>query len=186
MKSGQPAVIGVVSVGKIGTLVARIVAASIQGILDTPVDILGEIDVPEESFILERRQYDAGLMLRALEDLSSNHACILGITNVDLCIPVFTYVFGEAQLGGKTAIVSTARLHRGEKGEIISESLFYERIVKVALHEIGHVFSLYHCENEKCVMKFSARLDVLDSLPVLFCDRCLFLLRKLTSMQTIP
>lgn len=178
MRQESFASIGVVSVGNIGTLIPKVVAANIQGILDVPVDIIGKIEVPEETFILDRRQYDAGLILKILEGLSSNHSCILGITGVDLCIPVFTYVFGEAQLGGRTAIVSTYRLQRGQLGEAISESIFYERVVKVALHEIGHVFSLYHCENQNCLMKFSSRLDVLDNLPVTFCDRCLFLLRR--------
>ncbi|MCX7823083.1 MAG: hypothetical protein N2260_06555 [Syntrophobacterales bacterium] len=171
--------IGIVSVGKLGNLIPRVVAANIQGILDVPVSIIGEIEIPEETFILERRQYDAGLMLKILEEVSTNHFCILGVTYVDLCIPVFTYVFGEAQLGGRTAIVSTYRLQRGELGETISESVFYERVVKVALHEIGHVFSLYHCENEYCLMRFSSKLGALDSLPILFCDRCLFLLKRL-------
>lgn len=178
MDRKSPAPISLISVGKIGTLILRVVAAHIQGILDIPVDIIGEIDVPEETFILDRRQYDAGLILKVLEDIPTNHPCLLGITNVDLCIPVFTYVFGEAQLGGRTAIVSTYRLQRGKLGENIPESVFYERTVKVALHEIGHVFSLYHCENENCLMRFSSSIEVLDKLPVTFCDRCLFLLRR--------
>lgn len=182
MERNYSAAIGVVSVGKIGTLIPRIVAASIQGILDVPIDIIGRIEIPEESFVLDRRQYDAGIMLKVLEGISSDHACVVGLTNVDLCIPVFTYVFGEAQLGGRTAIVSTARLQRGEKGEIISENVFYERIVKVALHEIGHVFSLYHCENENCLMRFSSRLNILDNLPIIFCDRCIFLLKRFVNL----
>jgi len=178
MKAKRPGIIGVVSVGKLGTLIPKIVAASIQGILNVPVDIIGKIEIPEESFLLDRRQYDAGIILKAIEKVSSNHACIVGITGVDICIPVFTYVFGEAQLGGRTAIVSTARLQRGERGESVPENIFYERIVKVALHEIGHVFSLYHCDDENCLMKFSSRIDMLDKIPVLFCDRCLFLIKR--------
>ncbi|MEJ5300128.1 MAG: hypothetical protein WHS38_03985 [Thermodesulforhabdaceae bacterium] len=178
MITKRPVIIGIVSVGKLGTLIPKVVSASIQGVLDVPVDIIGKIEIPEESFLLDRRQYDAGIILKALESVSSNHACIVGITSVDICIPVFTYVFGEAQLGGKTAIVSTARLHRGEIGEAVPENVFYERIVKVVLHETGHVFSLYHCDDENCLMKFSSRLDMLDRLPILFCDRCLFLLRR--------
>ncbi len=171
--------IGIVTLGKVGSFIAKVVSANIQGILRVNVDIFGEIEIPEEAYIRERRQYDAGLILRTLEKFSSNHRCILGITNVDLCIPIFTYVFGEAQLGGRTAVVSIRRLQKTEHGESIPESLFYERVAKVALHEIGHVFSLYHCGNDECLMKFSSKLSTLDTLPLAFCDRCFFLIKRL-------
>ena len=36
---------------------------------------------------------------------------ILGVVDVDLFIPILTFVFGEAQLKGIGAVVSTHRLH---------------------------------------------------------------------------
>ncbi len=35
---------------------------------------------------------------------------VLGVADRDLFIPILTFVFGEAQLGGRAAVFSTARL----------------------------------------------------------------------------
>lgn len=156
--------------------VLHVVAANIQTMLEVPVDRLPPMPVPEEAFQPRRGQYDAGLILKHLSALSSaRHARILAITDVDLCSPVLTYVFGEAQLGGESAIVSLFRL--GQNAHGAPPAVAYERIVKVALHEIGHTLSLYHCETPRCLMRMSPRTGDLDALDIYFCDRCSFALR---------
>lgn len=177
-ESGKAPVI-VVPVGTVGNLIPRVVAAHIQGYLNVPVDVSKGVDLPEDAYVSERRQYDAGVLLRFLRTLHNEHPCVLGIVSVDISLPVFTYVFGEAELGGRAAVVSTYRLDRDSRGGVVPLSLFYERLAKVALHEIGHVFSLYHCNHLKCLMQFSSRLESLDEIPLLFCDRCRFLLRRI-------
>jgi len=34
-----------------------------------------------------------------------------------------------------------------------------QRVIKEAVHELGHAFGLTHCENSKCVMHFSNSLQ---------------------------
>ena len=68
---------------------------------------------------------------------------MLGVTDRDLFIPILTYVFGEAQLGGRAAVVSTARLV--EDVELFGPQLLVERLAKEAVHEVGHAFGLLHC-----------------------------------------
>jgi archaemetzincin len=161
-------------------LSVRVIAAHIQTSLKIPVDILDAIDVPEEAFQHHRRQHDAGIILRRLAHLSFPHHLlrILALTTVDLCSPILTYVYGEAELGGRVAIVSTFRLQHNGDGTEASLDRYYERLAKVALHEIAHTFSLYHCEAPRCLMRFSPKIQHLDGLDIYFCERCEFILRQ--------
>ena len=58
-----------------------------------------------------RGQYSSTKILRwILTSMPPGVAKVVGITDVDLFIPVLTFVFGEAQVDGPAAVVSTARL----------------------------------------------------------------------------
>ncbi len=157
----------------------RVIAANLQTLLGTPVEMLAAMPIPEEAFQPHRGQYDAGLVLKHLARFSFPHQSrLLAITDVDLCTPIHTFVFGEAELGLTRAIVSDFRLKHREDGIMASESTYYERLAKVALHEIAHTLSLYHCETPKCLMRFSYGLSHLDELDIFFCERCRFMLRQ--------
>jgi archaemetzincin len=47
-----------------------------------------------------------------------------------------------------------------------------ERLVKVAIHELGHLFNIGHCLNNSCLMHYSGNLDDLDATTLTFCDYC--------------
>lgn len=165
--------------GQIPHTALRVIAANIQTLLETPVEMLTAMAVPEEAYQPHRGQYDAGLVLKYLARFSfSQHSRLLAITDVDLCTPIYTFVFGEAELGLSRAIVSDFRLKYMEDGGKAAEGTYYERLAKVALHEIAHTFSLYHCETPKCLMRFSYGLTHLDELDIFFCERCRFALRQ--------
>lgn len=159
--------------------VLRVVAANIETMFEVRVDTLPPMSIPEDALQLHRGQYDAGLILKHLSRLSfPRHPRILAITDVDLCSPFLTYVFGEAQMGAKAAIVSDFRLkHIGDSAPAPS-AIYYQRIVKVALHEIAHTLTLYHCETPGCLMRMSPRTCDLDRLDIYFCDRCSFVLHR--------
>jgi archaemetzincin len=97
---------------------------------------------------------------------------LVGVVNVDLFIPVLTYVFGEAQLGGRAAVVSLYRLREREGGGRVRLDTLYERIAKVAVHELAHTFALVHCTEPQCVMRASHGLRDLDGIPLFFCGYC--------------
>ncbi len=157
----------------------RVIEANIQTMLEIPVEMLAAMPVPEEAFQSHRCQYDAGLILKHLAQFPfPHHSRILAVTDVDLCSPILTYVFGEAELGLKRAIVSDCRLKHMEDGGLASEDVYYERLVKVALHELAHTLSLYHCETSKCLMQYSPKLGHLDDLDIYFCSRCSFALQE--------
>ncbi len=70
---------------------------------------------------------------------------MLALTGRDLFVPVLTFVFGQAQLGGRVAVVSLARLRQEFYGMAPNGEILMERAVKEALHETGHTFGLVHC-----------------------------------------
>ncbi len=165
--------------GRMPQTVLRVIAANIQAMLEAPVEMLPAMAIPEEAFQSHRCQYDAGLVLKYLAQFSfPYHSRILAITDMDLCTPIHTFVFGQAELGLSLAIVSDFRLKHMEDGILASEGIYYERLAKVALHEIAHTFSLYHCETPKCLMQISRGLRHLDELDIFFCERCSFVLRQ--------
>ena len=83
-----------------------------------------------------------------------------------------TFVFGEAQLDGNCAVVSTARLEEEFYGLPSREELFRERLVKEAVHELGHTFGLRHCADWRCVMTSSHAVERLDVKGAEFCSAC--------------
>lgn len=97
---------------------------------------------------------------------------ILGITDCDLFLPVLTYVFGEAELGGKAAVVSSHRFFNEYYGLPKSEKLLRSRLVCESVHEMGHTFGLTHCDALECVMRPNMLVDQVDSKPDSFCMHC--------------
>jgi len=120
-----------------------------------------------------RDQYHSTPILSKLEtDAPKNYLKVLALTQVDLFIPILTYVFGEAQLNGKTCIVSIFRLNE-DNISVEAENVFRKRIVKEAIHEIGHTFNLRHCKNKECIMNFCRsvnEVDLRNDVPCRYCE----------------
>jgi archaemetzincin len=55
---------------------------------------------------------------------------LLAVTDIDLYIPILKYVFGEAQVGGPCAGVSTFRLRQEFYGLDRDDALLRERLLK--------------------------------------------------------
>jgi len=120
-----------------------------------------------------RGQYHSTEILkRLLQDPPAESWRILGVTDVDLFIPVLTFVFGEAQLGDTGALVSTHRLHPEFYGMPKDPVLLQERLVKEAIHELGHTFGLRHCADYHCVMSASHSVERIDLKQASFCAAC--------------
>ncbi len=111
-------------------------------------------------------------MLQLISDTPPDTFRILGITELNLLIPIFTFLFGEAQLDGKGALVSTHRLHNQFYGIPENKDLLKNRLLKEAIHELGHTFGLIHCFTLKCVMKSSTYVEEIDQKSTDFCRLC--------------
>ena len=128
---------------------------------------------PVFAFNLTRQQYHSTEILASLvrrATPASRH--LLAVTPVDLYIPILTFVFGEAQLQGNCALVSTHRLRQEFYGLPPDSTLFRKRLLKEAVHELGHTLALAHCENYECVMSPSHGVEWIDLKGWHFCDGC--------------
>lgn len=126
-----------------------------------------------KTFDHARNQYrSSGLLLQLLENPPSDAVKILGVVEVDLFIPILTFVFGEAQLDGLASIVSLHRLNNKFYGLPEDQNLLTDRLVKEAIHELGHTFGLVHCANSACVLHASTYVENIDQKTEEFCGQC--------------
>lgn len=118
----------------------------------------------------ERNQYHSTSIL---ERVVRPGTIALGITEVDLYIPILTFVFGEAEMNGRGAIISYHRLADEFYGLPPNRPLLEERLIKEAVHELGHVWGLVHChEDYQCVMAASHAVEKIDVKGRDFCEHC--------------
>lgn len=128
----------------------------------------------EAAFDPVRRQYNASMLRQQLgAGQMSRPAKSMIITDYDLFIPVLTFVFGEAQLGGQSAIVSTCRLRQNFYGQPTDNELLFLRLCKEVIHETGHLFGLRHCRRAGCVMAACTNIETVDTRSSRFCLDCL-------------
>ena len=131
------------------------------------------------AFDAARLQYSSTLILRELvRAVPSNALRILGVTEVDLFIPMLSFIYGQAQLGGKGAIVSTARLGQEFYSMPRNQGLKSYRTTKEAIHELGHTFGLIHCLDKGCPMSLATTIQQLDAKGSEFCSGCSTVLRE--------
>lgn len=151
----------------------RTLRSDLQELLQHPVSLLpGRLD-PSPAFNPARRQYDALALLSLLQPSPAQEQHFyLGITDVDIFLPVFTYLFGLASLSGSAAVVSTYRLRPETNGNRPDPSLLRVRLAKEALHELGHLFGLKHCPVPWCVMSSSRSAEEVDLKDAAFCPAC--------------
>lgn len=120
-----------------------------------------------------RRQYDGNKLLKLIDSNSTNEFLkTIGLFQVDLFIPILTFIFGQAIFRGKTGVASIYRLKNEQYGLTKNENLLYERFRKVIIHELGHTFGLIHCHVPSCVMRSTTYVEDLDQKKNYFCSKC--------------
>ena len=120
-----------------------------------------------------RKQYGSIPVLEMLaRQAPADARKLLAVTEYDLFIPVLTFVFGHAQLGGRVGVVSLARLRQEFYGLPPNRDVFLARTVKEALHETGHMFGLVHCADRSCAMSLATSVRQIDFKQAAFCASC--------------
>lgn len=135
---------------------------------------LKEVHIDLSSFFNpDRVQYSANEILTALLDSANgSDDKLISITGVDIFIPVLTFIFGQAYLGGQAGIVSVYRLKNEFYGMRGNDELFRDRMVKTLIHEIGHMFGLKHCVEIDCVMRSVTYVEEIDQKSENLCPKC--------------
>jgi archaemetzincin len=182
--------IQVIALGPMDDRLLSIVAANVFAVYGLSAQVGRGGDVPQAAYDPHRNQYDVAVLLKHIENrqavaanrqavaanrqaVAANRQAVAGtktiaITAVDIFVPIFSFVYGEARQGACAAVVSIHRLV--DKPE--SPVDLYPRAVKVALHELGHLFDMPHCEDDLCLMHYADTLAAIDRQPLQFCRYC--------------
>lgn len=169
--------IKLVPIGTVDAELLEYLALTLSGNFGLRCDELRAGINPQLSYNPNRRQYNSTSLLLRLSALDLAGTKVLGVTEVDLFIPILTFVFGEAQLGGGAALISTHRLDQQFYGLPPDKDLLLTRAEKEATHELGHAYGLAHCMSYDCVMHFSNSVEQVDLRPSVFCPPCHRMLR---------
>jgi archaemetzincin len=160
-----------------GSQVSEAVMEAIKEILEdvfpVRVQALPAISSPPEAYDAVRRQHSAPVILKSLLAAHpANPAKLLAVTGGDLFIPMLSFVFGQAQLGGRAAVISMARLTPEFHGFDPDLQLLLRRARTVALHETGHLFGLTHCQTQECAMRLATNIHQFDLKRAVLCPGC--------------
>jgi archaemetzincin len=160
-------------IGNCGSQLLQELGAAMGRVFRVPFVVLPRVLDPEAAFHAERQQYHSSEILADMQAFNTSESWrVLGVTAVDLYIPILTFVFGEAQIGGPSAVVSSYRLRQEFYGLPADPELLRERLLKEAVHEIGHTLELAHCHNYRCAMAASHAVEWIDMKEAWLCPQC--------------
>jgi archaemetzincin len=138
-----------------------------------PIRRLSPREIPERAYDANRKQYQSVEVMKMLAQIVPPDSCrLLGVTDVDLAIPMLSFLFGQAQVDGPVALVSLCRLRQEFYGLPADESALRSRLTKEVLHELGHTFGLVHCNNAKCAMSLATHIQRVDEKDERYCEQC--------------
>ena len=160
-------------VGSVDLALLEALRLGIPRSLPVKCEILPKVLDPTAAYHAERQQFHSSEILQRIQALVRPEDWrLLAVADVDLYIPILKYVFGEAQLGGPCALVSAYRLRQEFYGLDRDEGLLGERLLKEAVHELGHTLNLHHCEDYTCAMASAHAVEWVDLRGSTFCDSC--------------
>ena len=154
------------------------IAACIEGRCGLVCKVSSPMENPRYAFDEKRGQYNSTLILKRLaRSCPDNSLRVMGVTCVDLFVPILKYVFGLAEIDGKGSVISAHRLYPEFYDLPSDPDLFMDRVEKTAMHELGHSFGLTHCRNRRCVMYSSTQIEHTDFKNADYCPTCSELFR---------
>lgn len=149
------------------------IAQGVHAEFGFPVNLMeAHLDI-SEFYDPARRQYNGNALLKVIDTISLHDSIKkVGLFQVDLFIPILTFIFGQAFLNGSCAIASVYRLYNERYGLNQNNPRLIERTKKEVIHELGHTFGLLHCDNPICVMRSSTYLEDVDQKRENLCSGC--------------
>jgi archaemetzincin len=167
-------IISLVPVGEVLRGHLETLAEGLTARLGVACSVPGRAVDASSAFHPQRRQYNSTEILKILAPYGSRETWrVLGVTEPDLFIPILTFVFGEARLSGRDAVVSLRRLRQEFYGMPADPEILAARLLKESLHELGHTLGLRHCPAYRCAMSSSHAVESIDLKQAEFCASCL-------------
>ena len=140
---------------------------------ELPVEICRMTLALDKAYDDRRKQYySSEILTQIIENPPADAFRLLGVIGLDIFIPVLTYLYGEAQFQGLGALMSIFRLRNEFYGRPPDKTLFDERLIKEAVHELGHTYGLIHCNHPDCVMRSFTYIEDVDEKSTSFCKSC--------------
>src|ERR1035437_3782378 len=166
-------IITLISFGYFGKDILEKSAEAVENEFRASVNLReGHIDL-SEFYDPSRRQYNGNLLLKLLDSTPlPDSEKTLGLFNVDLFIPILTFIFGQAFLNGRTGIASLYRFSNEYYGMESDNKFILGRFKKEIIHELGHTFGLIHCSSPTCVMRSSTYVEDIDQKSSNICFKC--------------
>jgi archaemetzincin len=160
-------------IGKLDRELVKDLGRALSESFRVPCEVINPALDPEFAFHGERQQYHSSEILYRMQNLVNEDTWrVLGVTGVDLYIPILTFVFGEAQMGGPCSVVSFHRLREEFYGLPLDHQILRGRLVKESVHELGHTVNLTHCDDYGCAMAPSHAVEWIDLKSAEFCREC--------------
>ncbi|HRY31591.1 MAG TPA: archaemetzincin [Bacteroidales bacterium] len=169
----NPENIVLISFGQFEAAFLLSIAREVKREFHHPVRIReGHLDLSEH-YDAVRGQYNANSLLKAVDQMHRpEHTKTFGLFQVDLFIPILTFIFGQAFLNGRSGIASLYRFRSERYGMKSNEDALLERFTKEVIHELGHTFGLVHCYFPGCVMQSSTYIEDIDQKNAGLCAQC--------------
>jgi archaemetzincin len=144
------------SMGAVPRGILADLGAVLQEVFGAPFDVGPPQVKPDYAFNKDRNQYHSTAVLRRLDALrgKARNGPVLGVVDVDLFVPDQAFVFGEADRDARTALLSVYRL-KGSDGRLVAPERLTHRARVEAVHEMGHLLGLSHCNDFRCAMYLS-------------------------------
>jgi archaemetzincin len=167
---GSNSTIYITSMGNVKNSDIVRVQKELSSFYDCDVIILPKIDLMTDTKVKGMNRYQSEKILsNIIQKFYNKRGKVLVLTDVDICFnngknKEHWGIFGLGMLYSKPCVVSTNRLKTNRDN----------RLVKVAIHEIGHTLGLNHCDNDKkCVMNDAkGKGSTVDGVNKYLCPNC--------------
>jgi archaemetzincin len=169
--------IRLIPVGNPDSKLIEALSSELPAVLNARLRLMPLQALPEGTLNQWRKQHDAEKILEvlgreAVAKFIDKSIPTLFVTNVDLYYKELNFIFGLEYPGTSSAIISIARLRPEFYEKRTNPTILRERVVKEAVHEIGHLLGLGHCPHTFCVMCFSTNVEDVDIKRCEFCNTC--------------
>lgn len=106
--------------------------------------------------------------------LPDDAAALIAFTNFDLYPgDTWAFVFGQASLEKRVGVWSLYRLSDSALKKTKMSDQLLTRTLKIAMHEVGHMFGMRHCTKYECLMSGTNHLAETDRRPLDNCPECM-------------